>query len=105
MAAKKKKITEKTKSIDSSKWTFLTNHAHVLICLSKNGDLRIRDLAPLVGITERTVQLILSDLEADGFLKISKEGRRNSYQVVRTLPLRHSVESHRTVNDLLKLLN
>lgn len=97
--------SKKTKpSAPPQKWTFLTNHAHILICLSKDGDLRIRDLAVMIGITERTVQLILTDLENDEYLQITKEGRRNHYKVVKNKPLRHSVEAHRTVTDLLKLV-
>ncbi len=97
-------VTLKSAPQSVGKWTFLTNHSHVLICLAKQGDLRIRDLALTVGITERTVQIILADLEEAGFLKITKEGRRNFYLVIKTMPLRHPVESHRTVNDLIKLV-
>ena len=102
MAAKKIKPLQT--NTPTQKWTFLTNHAHILICLSRDGEVRIRDLADLVGITERTVQLILTDLENDGFVKITKEGRRNKYSVMKNLPLRHPVEAHRTVTDLLHLV-
>jgi hypothetical protein len=85
-------------------WTFLTNHAHVLICLARDGDLRMRDLAVQVGITERAVQRIVHDLVAGGFLRVAKDGRRNHYTVNDRIPLRHPVEAHRTVRDLLGLL-
>lgn len=84
-------------------WTFLSNHAHVLIALAKEPDLRIRDLAERVGITERAVAQILSDLEDARILTREREGRRNTYEIDASAPLRHQVESHRTVADLLKL--
>jgi predicted ArsR family transcriptional regulator len=86
-----------------SGWTFLSNHSHVLIALAKDGDLRIRDLADEVGITERAVAQILTDLQSAGVLKRRRSGRRNTYDVDRNAPLRHRVESHRTVADILRL--
>lgn len=86
-----------------TRWTFLSNHSHVLIALAKNPELRIRDLAEAVGITERAVAQILSDLEAARVLKKRRVGRRNAYLVDANAPLRHAVESHRTVADILRL--
>jgi DNA-binding MarR family transcriptional regulator len=86
-----------------ARWTFLSNHAHVLICLARDGDLRMRDLAAMIGITERAVQMIVADLVEAGYLRVTKDGRRNSYTVVETLNLRHPVEAHRTIRDLLRL--
>jgi predicted ArsR family transcriptional regulator len=74
-----------------------------LIALAKDPDLRIRDLADEVGITERAVAQILTDLQAAGVLRRRRSGRRNVYDVDRNAPLRHRVESHRTVGDILKL--
>ena len=85
-------------------WTFLTNHAHVLVCISEDGDLRGRDIAARVGITKRAVQAIIADLEADGYLTRTREGRRNHYQVHPDRPLRHPLEAHRTTTDLLAAL-
>lgn len=85
-------------------WTFLTNHAHVLLCLEGNPDLRTRDLADLVGITERAVQRIVSDLESEGYLLKTKSGRRNHYEICRDVHLRHPVEAHRTIQCLLELI-
>lgn len=85
-------------------WTFLTNHSHVLICLAEDPDLRLRDVASLVGITERAVQRIVADLEEVGVLARSKDGRRNQYTVDRTKPLRHPIEAHKRIGDLLKLV-
>jgi DNA-binding MarR family transcriptional regulator len=84
-------------------WTFLSNHAHVLIALAKEPTLRVRDLAAVVGVTERAVSAILTDLEEAGVLVREREGRRNVYAINPEAPLRHSVESHRNVRDLLQL--
>jgi DNA-binding Lrp family transcriptional regulator len=86
-----------------SGWTFLTNHSHVLICLAGDPEARLRDVADRVGITERAVQSIVADLEAGGIITRQREGRRNRYEIHVDLPLRHPVESHRTVRDLLRL--
>ncbi len=86
-------------------WTFLSNHAHVLILLAREGDLRMRDLAAQVGITERAVQRIVAELVEGGFLVVAKDGRRNTYTVQGDKPLRHPVESHRAVRDLLRLVH
>ena len=87
-----------------STWTFLSNHAHVLICLARHPDSRLRDVAEQVGITERAVQTIVSDLEQHGALTRSREGRRNHYELHLDAPLRHAVEEHRTIGDLLGLV-
>lgn len=92
-------------SVDpSSRWTFLTNHSHVLITLYANPDLVLREVAALVGITERGVQRIVQDLEDGGFIRREKVGRKNHYQVLVEQPLRHPIEAHRTIGDLLKLV-
>ncbi|MEY3034576.1 MAG: hypothetical protein RLZ86_1198 [Actinomycetota bacterium] len=83
-------------------WTFLSNHAHVLVCLATDPDSRLRDIAAEVGITERRVNGILADLEAAGIVTVFKSGRRNSYKIDRRARLRHPLESHKTVGDLLK---
>lgn len=87
----------------SGGWTFLTNHAHVLICVAADPEARVRDVAELVGITERAVQRILADLETDGYLERGRAGRRNHYEVRGRLPLRHPLEEHRTVADVMRL--
>lgn len=90
--------------MSGANWTFLTNHAHVLLSLAANPDLRTRDLADLVGITERAVQRIVSELESEGYLVKSKCGRRNHYEVCRDARLRHPIEAHRTIQCLLDLI-
>ena len=84
-----------------SRWTFLSNHAHVTVALAQNPDLRLRDLAEQVGVTERAVAQILVDLEAAGVISRGRDGRRNVYTVHRGVPLRHPLERHRVVGDIL----
>ena len=85
-------------------WTFLSNHAHVLVCLAQDPDARLRDVALSVGITERAVQKIVSDLEEAGAIVRERAGRRNSYRLDLDVPLRHALESHKTVGTLLSLV-
>ena len=87
----------------ASTWTFLSNHGHVLICLAKQADARLRDVAELVGITERAVQSIVTDLEETGAITRIREGRRNRYEIHLDVPLRHPVEEPCTIRDLLVL--
>jgi len=98
---KKKRISVKVRP--DAPWTFLSNHSHVLICLWREPEIRIRDVALIVGITERAVQAIVADLEAAGVLVRSRNGRRNHYQIHEALPLRHPVEANRNVAALLKM--
>lgn len=86
-------------------WTFLTNHGHVLVLLSRNPSLVLRAVALQVGITERAVQRIIADLEASGFIDREKIGRQNRYRIRTDHPLRHPIESHRTIGELLALIN
>ncbi len=88
----------------AARWTFLTNHSHVLICLARDPDLRLRDLADRVGITERAVQSILRDLETEGYLTRRRIGRRNRYDVHAEHPMRHPVEAGHTVAEMLEVL-
>ena len=92
------------RKVNSPSWTFLTNHGHVLLCLAQNPSERIRDIAAEVGITERAVQRIIVELEGDGYLERIRDGRRNVYKVFSRKPLRHSIEKHRQVHDLIKLI-
>lgn len=85
-------------------WTFLTNHSHVLICLTRDPHMRLRDIADSVGITERSVQGIVNDLEAAGCLTRHREGRRNRYEIVSDRPMRHRVERSHLVGELLAVM-
>jgi hypothetical protein len=88
----------------SNGWTFLSNHGHVLVCIAGDPDLRLRDIAARVGITERAVFSIVNDLEADGYLRRIPVGRRNRYELDPDRPLRHPVESGHTIGELLGVL-
>jgi DNA-binding MarR family transcriptional regulator len=85
----------------SEGWTFLSNHAHVLVCLASNPELRLREVAEMVGITERAASSIVADLEAEGYLTRVKVGRRNTYRLHLRKPLRHPLEKARRVGDLI----
>lgn len=85
-------------------WTFLTNHAHVLIAISRDADLRQRDIAHVVGITPGAVVKILHDLEDAGIVTVERVGRRNRYQVDGSVRLRHPLESTHTVEELIEPL-
>lgn len=86
-----------------STWTYLSNHAHVLLCLAHEPTARLRDVAERVGITERAVQTIVSDLEASGAITRIREGRRNRYRLHHQIGLRHPVEAHCTIGDLIAM--
>jgi len=85
----------------NDRWTFLTNHCHVLICIANDPTTRMRDLATEVGITERAVQRIVADLRDAGYLLPERRGRRNHYHVNLRLKMRHPVEGHCFVSELL----
>lgn len=89
----------------ASKWTFLSNHGHVLVHLAKNPEARIREIANEIGITERATQGIIADLEAEGYLTVERVGRRNSYQINRKSKFRHPAEAHRSIDALLKIFS
>ncbi len=86
-----------------SKWTFLTNHGHVLLCLAESPGLRLREVAARVGVTERAVQRIVADLEEGGYLRRRREGRTNAYEIDAEQPLRHPMEAHQSVRALIAL--
>lgn len=86
-------------------WTFLSNHAHVLLCLVNDETMRIRDIALEVGITERAIRNIISDLEEAGYVERVRIGRRNSYRIDNSLHLRHPIEQHKTIADLIRAIH
>ena len=90
---------------DLPSWTFLTNHAHVLIVIARNPEARQRDIAHAVGITVGGVQRIVSELEQEGYITTERVGRRNRYTVVEEGPLRHPLENQHTVHDLITSLD
>lgn len=87
-----------------SDWTFLTNHAHVLLCVARDPGARLRDVADDVGITERAAQRIVADLADAGYLEREREGRRNHYRLHPELPLRHPLENEHAIGEILQVL-
>lgn len=104
MSATRRSSRGHERSTASPLWTFFTNHAHVFICIAEDPNARIRDLAERVGITERAIQKIITELEEAGYLTHVREGRRNVYRVRSNQPLRHPIERHRNVTVLLELV-
>ena len=88
-----------------SRWTFLTNHTHVLVCIARDPDVRLRDVAQLVGITERAAQGIVGDLVDAGYVSRTRVGRRNRYAINEALPLRHELEQDQPVGKLLDVVS
>jgi hypothetical protein len=86
------------------RWDFLTNHAHVLVCVARDPGIRLRDIAAAVGITERAAHRIVSELVDEGYVVRERQGRRNRYQVKTKLPLPHPLAEERDVGDLLQAL-
>lgn len=89
----------------AGEWTLLSNHGHVLVHVSRDPDARIRDIAQAVGITERRAHMILGDLEAAGYIGITKIGRRSRYRVYRNRRFRHPAESAKSVSELLAIFD
>ncbi len=92
------------KGRSASKWTFLTNHAVVLICIARNPDVRLRDIARSAGLTERAVARITADLENEGYVVVSRVGRRNHYALNPEMPFRHPLVADHQVSMLLELV-
>ena len=86
------------------RWDFLTNHAHVLVCVARDPGIRLRDIAAAVGITERAAHRIVSELVDEGYVVRERQGRRNRYQVKTKLPLPHPLAEEHEVGDLLEVL-
>ncbi|WP_241432130.1 helix-turn-helix transcriptional regulator [Ilumatobacter nonamiensis] len=90
--------------LDIPAWTFLTNHAHVLLSIARDPELRQRDIAHVVGITPGAVVRILHELEDNGYVSVERVGRRNRYQLDLDATLRHPLDAHHTVGDLIAAL-
>lgn len=86
---------------DAPEWTFLSNHGHVLICIAKNPDIRLSEVAELVGIRERTVHRIVHELSDAGYLVVTKAGRTNQYRVNLDRPLRHTLEADHDIREIV----
>ena len=93
----KRPVTAET----SQNWTFLSNHAHVLVCVAKNPDVRLSEVAALVGIRERTVHRIVHELLDAGYISVTKDGRNNVYSVDLDKPLRHPLEADHNIQAII----
>jgi predicted transcriptional regulator len=85
-------------------WSFLTNHARVLLCIAHDPGVRLRDIAARIGVTERTAYGIVTDLTEAGYVVKHKDGRRNRYQIQAHLPLPEPDSRERTIGEILTLL-
>jgi Mn-dependent DtxR family transcriptional regulator len=94
----------KVSSKGDHEWHFVTNYAHVLVCIAADSSARLRDIAESVGVTERTATQLVRDLEQAGYLTKTRTGRRNQYEVHDELPLRHPRHRHHTVGELIRFL-
>jgi predicted transcriptional regulator len=92
-------------SPEAKSWTFLTNHAQVLLCLAENPDIRLRDVAERVGITERATQRILAELVEAGYVEATRVGRRNAYTVDREMAMRHTAQIGYEIGALLEAMS
>jgi uncharacterized membrane protein len=97
-------MTEQSSKQTPPPWDFLTNHAHVLVCVARDPGIRLREIAAAVGITERAAHRIVSELSNEGYVVRERQGRRNRYQVKTKLPLRHPLAEEHEVGDLLEVL-
>lgn len=95
--------TEMTNEREAPAWTFLSNHGHTLLCIARDSDIRVRDIAQAVGITERGVQRILAELEEAGVISRHRQGRRTRYFINESVSLRHPIEANHSVGELLRL--
>lgn len=88
-----------------SQWNFFTNYGHIIFLLSKNSKITVREIAEEVGITQRMVLKIIHDLVEDGFVKVKKEGRNNSYKIVGRKKLRHRIEKNCRIDELIEVIS
>ena len=93
-------IKKQPTKVDPS-WTFLSNHAHVLVCVAKNPDVRLSEVAELVGVRERTVHRIVHELIDAGYIAVTKVGRNNVYSVDLDKPLRHPLEAEHNIHAIV----
>jgi len=95
-------MVKKSVPIESAQnWTFLSNHAHVLVCVAKNPDMRLSEVAELVGVRERTVHRIVHELIDAGYISVTKVGRNNVYAVDLDRPLRHPLEAEHNIQAIV----
>jgi DNA-binding MarR family transcriptional regulator len=89
---------------DQKSWTFVTSHTRVLLCIAGDPEVRMRDVAATVGITERAAQRILADLVEAGYVERTRVGRRNHYKINENMTMRHTSQDGHEIGELLDLL-
>lgn len=94
-------MVKKKTPTEAAEWTFLSNHAHVLICIARQPDIRLSELADLVGIQERTAHRIIHELSDAGYVSVTKVGRNNVYEIDLNHPLRHPLESDHDIREII----
>ena len=97
-------MSQESSHLDGKTWRFVTNHTQVLLCIARDEDVRTRDIAQMVGITERATQRIVADLAAAGFITVERVGRRNRYAINRDAAMRHEAQAGHPIGELLDLL-
>jgi predicted ArsR family transcriptional regulator len=97
-------MSQESSHVDGKPWRFVTNHTQVLLCIARDEDVRTRDIARMVGVTERAAQRIVADLAAAGFITVERVGRRNRYAINRDAAMRHEAQAGHPIGELLDLL-
>ena len=97
-------MTEQNSQLTTPRWDFLTNHAHVLVCVARDPGIRLRDIAVAVGITERAAHRIVAELTAAGYISRRRDGRRNHYTIKSHLPVPDPLARDQKIGDLLAVL-
>src|SRR5262245_17381898 len=97
-------MSQESSRADGKPWRFVTNHTQVLLCIARDEDVRTRDIAQMVGITERATQRIVADLVDAGFVTVERVGRRNRYSINREAAMRHRAQDGHPIGELLDLL-
>jgi predicted transcriptional regulator len=97
-------LSSKSSTPDEKPWRFVTNHTQVLLCVARDEDARLRDIAETVGITERAAQRIVRDLVEAGFIERRRVGRRSHYEIRRDATMRHPAQSSHEIGELLDVL-
>ena len=97
-------LSQESSAVDGKRWRFVTNHTQVLLCIARDPDVRTRDMAQMVGITERAAQRIVADLVDAGFVTVERVGRRNRYAINRETAMRHEAQAGHPIGELLDVL-
>ena len=97
-------LSQESNAVDGKRWRFVTNHTQVLLCIARDPDVRTRDIAQMVGITERATQRIVADLVEAGFVTVERVGRRNRYAINRETAMRHEAQAGHLIGELLDVL-